>query len=190
MEMKLNQQLIRQLRLERTWSQAQLAEVSGLSKRTIQRIEKHGQASMESARSLAAVFETQVNELEVLQKPGFHLWPLPLVFVIVVGVFYVLPAAAEKIMLNVILTEQGNQLADVQLLNNQNKVSEIKLGQDLKLTFLSQVTEDGFVLITVNVFEREGEVMKLVAEPAIMTEQKRPAVIQLDDLSITLEATL
>lgn len=188
MDMQLNRKFVRNLRLQKAWSQSQLAEMSGLSLRTIQRIEKLGQASMESAKSLAAVFEIPVGELEKRPITWFKLWPLPLVIALVFSSFYMLPAAADNIMLNVLLSEQGKQLADVQLLNNQKQESEINLGNDLKLTFLSQLTKDGYILISVKVFERQGEFMNLVAEPAIMTEHQRPAMIQLDDLSITLEA--
>ncbi|MGY0398423.1 MAG: 2TM domain-containing protein [Ostreibacterium sp.] len=49
--------LIQKLRLQHGWSQQQLAEMSGLSTRTIQRIEKGKKPSIESLKSLAAVFE-------------------------------------------------------------------------------------------------------------------------------------
>lgn len=55
--------LIKKLRLQRSWSQEQLAQMSGLSVRTIQRIEKGKQAGFESLKSLAAVFEIDVSEL-------------------------------------------------------------------------------------------------------------------------------
>lgn len=42
MEMQINKQLIKSKRVERAWSQSELAQVSGLSLRTIQRIEKSG----------------------------------------------------------------------------------------------------------------------------------------------------
>jgi transcriptional regulator with XRE-family HTH domain len=48
---------IQKLRLQRGWSQQQLAELSGLSSRTIQRIENGQPASAESLKSLASVFE-------------------------------------------------------------------------------------------------------------------------------------
>ena len=48
---------VQKLRLQRGWSQQQLAELSGLSARTIQRIENGQPASAESLKSLAAVFE-------------------------------------------------------------------------------------------------------------------------------------
>ena len=55
---------IRNLRIERGWSQEQLAEFSGLSVRTIQRIERGQPCGLESLKSLAAVFEVNINELK------------------------------------------------------------------------------------------------------------------------------
>ena len=56
--------VIRNLRIERGWSQEQLAEISGVSTRTIQRIERGGKASLESLKCLAAVFETPIPDLQ------------------------------------------------------------------------------------------------------------------------------
>lgn len=55
---------IRNLRMVRGWSQEQLAEFSGLSVRTIQRVERGQPCGMESLKSLAAVFEVDINELK------------------------------------------------------------------------------------------------------------------------------
>ena len=49
--------LIQKLRLKRGWSQQQLADASGLSVRTIQRLERGQPASAESLKCLAAVFQ-------------------------------------------------------------------------------------------------------------------------------------
>lgn len=57
--------IIKKLREQKQWSQEQLATLSGLSIRTIQRIESGNRASLESLKSLAAVFET---DIETLQK--------------------------------------------------------------------------------------------------------------------------
>ena len=56
--------LIQKLRLKRGWSQQQLAEASGLSVRTIQRLETGHTASVESLKSLAAVFEIDFSTLK------------------------------------------------------------------------------------------------------------------------------
>ena len=54
---------IQKLRLMRGWSQQQLADLSGLSARTIQRIESGMPASAETLKSLAAVFEVHFSTL-------------------------------------------------------------------------------------------------------------------------------
>ncbi|MES1189649.1 MAG: helix-turn-helix domain-containing protein [Steroidobacter sp.] len=56
--------LIQKLRLQRGWSQQQLAELSGLSTRTIQRLEGGQRASVETLKSLAAVFEIEFSSLQ------------------------------------------------------------------------------------------------------------------------------
>lgn len=54
---------IRELRLARGWSQEQLAELSGLSVRTIQRLENGQKAGLESLNALAAVFAVPLSAL-------------------------------------------------------------------------------------------------------------------------------
>ncbi|WHI49735.1 2TM domain-containing protein [Microbulbifer sp. MLAF003] len=56
--------IIRKLRLQRGWSQEQLARISGLNIRTIQRIERGQNPSLESRKALAAVFEIDLSELQ------------------------------------------------------------------------------------------------------------------------------
>lgn len=56
--------IIKKLRLQRGWSQDQLSQLSGLSVRTIQRIESGQKAGLESLKALAAVFETTVSNLQ------------------------------------------------------------------------------------------------------------------------------
>jgi transcriptional regulator with XRE-family HTH domain len=56
--------LIQKLRLKHGWSQRQLADASGLSVRTIQRIENGQPASTETLKSIAAVFEVDFSTLD------------------------------------------------------------------------------------------------------------------------------
>lgn len=57
--------IVKKLREQKHWSQEQLSILSGISIRTIQRIESGNRASLESLKSLAAVFDT---DIETLQK--------------------------------------------------------------------------------------------------------------------------
>ncbi|EOG5907748.1 2TM domain-containing protein [Vibrio vulnificus] len=56
---------VKECRLKQGWSQEQLAEMSGLSVRTIQRIEQGKEPSLDSLKSLAAVFNLDVSELHI-----------------------------------------------------------------------------------------------------------------------------
>lgn len=53
--------IVRKLRLQRGWSQEHLAQVTGISVRTIQRIERGAKPGLESTKSLASVFEVDVS---------------------------------------------------------------------------------------------------------------------------------
>ena len=64
----INLRDIKIMRLERHWSQDQLAEMSGLSIRTIQRIENGENAGLESLKSLAAVFEINISDSDKNQE--------------------------------------------------------------------------------------------------------------------------
>ncbi|MGF1723921.1 2TM domain-containing protein [Photobacterium nomapromontoriensis] len=57
--------IVRKQRLKRGWSQEHLSQLSGLSVRTIQRIERGQNAGLESLKSLAAVFELNVTDLQM-----------------------------------------------------------------------------------------------------------------------------
>lgn len=61
---------LKKVRLEHNWSQDQLAEIAGVSSRTIQRIENGSPPSMDTLKALAAGFGTTVEELrERLEAP-------------------------------------------------------------------------------------------------------------------------
>jgi Predicted transcriptional regulators len=55
---------VKALRVQKGWSQDQLAQLSGLSVRTIQRIERGHKPGLESLKSLAAVFDIDISDLQ------------------------------------------------------------------------------------------------------------------------------
>jgi len=58
---------IRQFRELRHWSQEQLAEISGLNVRTVQRVEQGDSASFDTRRALARAFD--LDDIDALNKP-------------------------------------------------------------------------------------------------------------------------
>ena len=55
---------IKRWREERHWSQEHLAEIAGISSRTMQRIERGEKSSIESLKAIAAVFDVDVTALK------------------------------------------------------------------------------------------------------------------------------
>lgn len=67
---------VKELRQERSWSQEYLAELSGLSLRTVQRIESSSRAGHGSVRALAVAFEIDdsILELELALSKSSNRW--------------------------------------------------------------------------------------------------------------------
>lgn len=105
----MNLREVKKMRLDRHWSQEQLAEMSGLSIRTIQRIENGENAGLESLKSLAAVFETNIvdsdknKEMEQIKKEeayiqnikGFYGLLVALAMIMFVPLMYVIEDPAN-----------------------------------------------------------------------------------------------
>ena len=70
MEMHINKDTIRKLRLEKSWSQEKLAEAARMNLRTLQRIEKDGVASLRSCESLASALGVEPQELQTGVEAG------------------------------------------------------------------------------------------------------------------------
>lgn len=67
--MRVNAELIVQMRQDRSWSQEELAIAAGLNLRTIQRIEAEGTLSLQSKKAIAAALELDVRDLDLKEKP-------------------------------------------------------------------------------------------------------------------------
>ncbi len=61
--MNLNTVELKKLRSQKGWTQQHLADVAGVSLRTIQRIEKTGSTSQETLSALCSVFGVERNKL-------------------------------------------------------------------------------------------------------------------------------
>lgn len=66
--MRIDADRLRQLREQRAWSQEQLAEIAGLSTRTVQRVERGERASHETRMALAAALGLSVED--ILHSPA------------------------------------------------------------------------------------------------------------------------
>lgn len=61
--MEINAELIKSQRTERNWTQQHLADACGVSLRTIQRVERYGNAANETVMALASVLQIEQSEI-------------------------------------------------------------------------------------------------------------------------------
>ena len=67
--MDVNAKKIKTLRTSNGWTQQHLADACAISLRTVQRVERYGNASQETVLSLAAVFEISQIDIVVAEEP-------------------------------------------------------------------------------------------------------------------------
>ncbi|CAH0540139.1 helix-turn-helix domain-containing protein [Vibrio marisflavi] len=59
---------VKRHRLKHAWTQEQLAEICSVNVRTVQRVEKQGQASLETKKALAGAFNLTVEKLTTAES--------------------------------------------------------------------------------------------------------------------------
>jgi transcriptional regulator with XRE-family HTH domain len=185
MDMKVDPSYIRAQRERRAWSQEHLAEVAGLGLRTIQRIEKTGAASYESARSLAAVFGMDVAELRVeppspaaALRTGVALRPvLGVLGALVAGGALLVTTssfAADKVLMDVTFaleSAEGTRALATEAVVDDGMlvggVNDLRF-EDLRFTIVPHVREGGAILLEVGVYERRGDEEVVVSQPRLI----------------------
>ena len=76
MDMSVDRELVRRLRLSKSWSQEKLADEAGVSLRTVQRVEADGVAAHRSCRAIAMALGIQPGEMRRLTEPSPPAKPL------------------------------------------------------------------------------------------------------------------
>ncbi|MCL9783414.1 helix-turn-helix transcriptional regulator [Vibrio sp. S4M6] len=71
-ELEILAENVKSHRLKRAWTQEHLAEICALNVRTIQRVEKLGQASLETKKALASAFNIPVDILSKKEQLESH----------------------------------------------------------------------------------------------------------------------
>ena len=206
MDMRVDSSYIKAERARRAWSQEHLAEVSGLGLRTIQRIEKTGAASYESARSLAAVFEIDVAELRVVEpvvveprRISVSLRPvLGVVGALVTGGALLITAqsfAADKVLMDVSVavdskTGDAPEFATQVVVDDGTPIPEINELGDLRFSIVPRVQTPERVLLEVTVYERRGDEEVVVSEPRLIALSGEATEVVIGDDGRTLRLAI
>ena len=207
MDMKVDSSYIKRERERRAWSQEHLAEVTGLGLRTIQRIEKTGAASYESARSLAAILGVDVAKLRVEDaRPAARRFKLRsrsllgAVAAVVTGgaVLYATQSFADQVLMDVstVITRSvtsstgvpGQEIGEwkTQFIVDDGtlvpNVNDLRL-KEFRFSIVPHVQDDGKILLEIAVFEGHGNEEIVLGRPRLIALNGEEAglVIHTDD---------
>lgn len=189
MEMRVDAAVVRSEREKRAWSQEHLSKACGLGVRTVQRIEKTGLASYESAQALASVFSMNVADLQgstgrSLGKARTAFGATAAIAIALGGLFLGKLSIADQIMLDVDASrrDQGSGAETreiVRLLIADGKVAEMRIDEVLRLLVAPTLQEDGRVLLSARIFEYLDGQYVLLAEPELITADQKEAEIRI-----------
>jgi transcriptional regulator with XRE-family HTH domain len=186
MDMQIDAGKIRAERERRAWSQEHLALASGLSLRTVQRVESSGAASFETTRALAAVFELPVDQLKGSQEPvaprgaWARLRYLAVAVLLAAGLSLLLvrTAHAGEVMLDVGVTLNDAKLGQHQLVAPEGKSAEFKFEGEIRLFINPIVTQEGTILLSMRVEGPAGGGWKEFAEPRVLVANGDEATVK------------
>ena len=191
--MRIDAALIKRLRQQRAWSQEHLAEVAGLGLRTVQRVESDGRASFETLRALAAVLDSQAENL-LVKEPALaaplcrnSVWGKLLATLsgVILGSWAVLGTtwvSAGQVRLEYELAigdgESGTRarVAQSNLTLEPGVESEIVIDGQVKIVLALEV-KDNAVLIRSRIFSYEEGDFVLMASPSILVANANKARI-------------
>lgn len=194
MDMRLDPKMVKSERQNRAWSQEHLAHVAGLGLRTIQRIEKTGAASFESARALASVLSIPLHDLSAgassmvaTRKEAERSGLLTHTFSGLIAICLVVAATtlvantswAEKILLDVGIVVGEEDARVGRLLTAEGKEAEMRIDELLRFVITPTIQDDGRVLLTAKIYEYRGDQFVLSAEPQLITANKKEAEIRI-----------
>ncbi|PUA29424.1 MAG: hypothetical protein B0W54_02220 [Cellvibrio sp. 79] len=185
MDMKINKEILRRERELRAWTQSHLAEVADLSMRTVQRIERTGDASMESASALAAALDLELAAL--LDAPlvasrtvpsklhRYKLWSaIGVIGSALVALGCWSTATAEQVMVSLSIEAPGNVYSDMMLLNEIGKESEVNLDNQFRMVF-STNRQGEHLFVTAKIYNFVENEYRLFSNPAMLVEDQKPA---------------
>jgi len=201
MDMKVDSKRIRAERERRAWSQEHLATVSGLGLRTIQRIEKTGAASFESARALASVFEVDVASLRVVrgeppvESGGVHaaarvasrlrfrakpmLGTAAAALTAAGALFVATKGFADVVTLDVGVSINDSRVEESQVVTEANdNVAFRAIDDQVRMVIVPTIQTNGIMLST-EIYVREGGNYVLASSPKVLTPNGHEAEIQL-----------
>ncbi len=93
-------------------------------------------------------------------------------------------------MVDLMLTSQGQTLADVQVLNEEGALSEIVFSDKLKIRLTSKIEQENQVKIVTEIYSLSSEGQVLIASPSVTVQHQKQAEVHFDDYQLSLSPNL
>ena len=177
MDMKINKETLRRERELRAWTQSHLAEVADVSLRTVQRIERNGIASKESAMALASALDLGLADFLVESHStseqltnNSRWWGFGgIVASIVVCLGWWSTASAEQVLISLsVKAESGaSTQGEIQFLNELGAASEIQFDRQFRL-LVTAVRKEQSLLLSTEVYDFIDDDYRLISIPSIL----------------------
>jgi transcriptional regulator with XRE-family HTH domain len=183
-DMQIDSTLIKAEREKRAWSQEHLAAVAGIGLRTLQRVESTGIASNETAKALAAVLESSLDELRIPTPRRRTFWKRAVIAgaavacSILTAVLITAGTHAKEIMLDVVFKSSAESSSTFKMVVANGKGTEARLEKEARLVFVPTLQDNNLILITVDIYGYDGANFKLISQPKVLTRNGNEARIQ------------
>ncbi len=189
MDLRINAEKIRSQRKSRAWSQEHLAEVAGLGRRTIQRIEQGEAASFESAQAVAAALELNVSELIVMEEAQVSALQsnnrlLNKIYVslsaIAVLILFALGRAvvADQVQLEIDATVDNTHQTRADITREEGEQASIELAGDYKILITPSIHSSGDIQLDIVLMKLEQGEYQRVGKPVLRTADGQSAAIR------------
>ncbi len=182
-QVKINSDLLINERKTKVWSQQHLADVAGISLRTIQRVEKTGVSSAESLKAISSAFDKQPSFFLSIENPEKK-YNHSLIFAFSIGILLVallaknyLPASTQGKVFFVVeykaeLLNNGDINEGVwQLELDLNKEIKINLPNDFELVLLTYRGVDNDTLIDATLDRQNNASLLPNSAPTTITKK-------------------
>jgi len=191
MKVKINSEFIKSNRLNRAWSQEQLAHLAGLSLRTIHRVETNGTASLESIKAIASVLEVPLEQvmqcIKAEEKPvnsrllrNGVIASLGALLFATLSIFVGNTALAEQVMLDVNVSVNDEILGEFGNILVVESKEEVFLFEEVaKILLVTTITENDGLFVSSEIFEFDGLDYELVSTPKALFQKEGGGAIQI-----------
>ena len=107
-----------------------------------------------------------------------------------ISAFLAMKVAATPIMVDLMITSKGETLADVQFLNEENNMNELKVSKHLKVALVSQKQADKVVKISTFIYDISSDNTRLISAPSVFVEHQETAEIHVGNYKLFLKPHL